>query len=101
MARTVAAVKARPTDEAMVVRMADIYTPQEEFTGIRRRIRFVAGHAQLPDPRPEDFDNQADWLTEHEAFEQLVNSFRLDGYRVKMRRAVVETEEDSTDDIDY
>ena len=92
-----AAPKARQVDEAMVVRMADIYTPEQGFTGIRRRIRFNAGHAQMPDPRPEDFNSQDDWLQEHEAFEQLVHAFKVDGYTVKMRRAVVETEDEYAD----
>lgn len=91
------APKARQVDEAMVVRMADVYTPAEGYTGIRRRIRFTAGHAQIPDPRPEDFNTQAEWLAEHEAFEQLVNQFKMDGYSVKMRRAVVETEDEDED----
>lgn len=98
--RAPAAPKARQVDEAMVVRMADVYTPEVAFTGIRRRIRFVSGHAQMPDPRPEDFNTQDEWLQEHEAFEQLVNQFKLDGYSVKMRRAVVETEDEYSEDDD-
>ena len=97
---TAQVVATKRDDDAEMVRIADIYTPQDGFNGLRHRVRFGGGHAQLPEPKPEDFKANAAWLAEHEAWEQLVQQFRHDGYQVKIRRAYIETEDDNTGEDD-
>ena len=69
-----------------IVNVAIIRTPNEKFTGVRNRIKFVEGVARMPEPKVEDFDLGSDWHNEHKVWEQTTRSFRQAGYTVTIQR---------------
>ena len=71
------------------IRVAHIYTPAQGFNGYRRRVRFSQGEAALREPQVEDFSDGSAWLSEKQAFDQLIEQFRaMPGYTVRMKAEV-------------
>ena len=71
------------------IRVAHIYTPAQGFNGYRRRVRFSQGEAALREPQVEDFSDGNSWLSEKQAFDQLIEQFRaMPGYTVRMKAEV-------------
>ena len=69
-----------------IVNVAIIRTPNEKFTGVRNRIKFVEGTARMPEPKVEDFDDGRDWENEHKVWEQTTRIFRQSGYAVTIQK---------------
>lgn len=53
-------VKTDKTTSLGRVRMFEVLTPNEKFTGVREKVRFQAGRAEIPEPRPADFFDAKD-----------------------------------------
>lgn len=49
------------TDTLGRVRLFEVYTPNEKFTGQREKVPFHNGRAELPEPRPSDFFRAEDY----------------------------------------
>ena len=69
-----------------IVNVAIIRTPNEKFTGVRNRIKFVEGTARMPEPKVEDFDDGKDWRNEHSIWDQTIRIFRQSGYTVTIQK---------------
>lgn len=80
------------------IKVYEVYTPNERFSGFRESIRFVDGRAELPEPRLEDFLRPEDYEREHKAFEQKIFRFvKHYGYELATRTLEVHSISDRVD----
>ena len=95
----------KANDSVGRVRMFEVLTPNEKFSGIREKVKFQDGRAELPEPRPVDFFQAPDLLSTISAADSIDKTqidtregfFRQypglgeyiaerDAFRIKMRR---------------
>lgn len=100
------------------VRIAEVYAPsqdvvdyresmhssEKEFTnlnGYRLGVKFVDGHAQMPQPIAEDYPDVESFKLDHEGWESRVRLFKEEyGYEVKFAIVNAKTEyEDSEEEV--
>lgn len=65
------------------IRVAEVKTPAEDFSGVRRHVAFAKGRAVMAEPIADDFDKPGDWVIEHSSWELLLTEFKRDGYNVE------------------
>ena len=77
-----------------IITVAVVRTPNEQFNGVRNRIKFHDGLARLPEPKVEDYNSDAAWLREHQVWDESLRQFRLSGYQVSMQKIALMGGED-------